>query len=217
MENGYQFVWDLSTISFVIASYLIHITFLILQVALALFLILSGIMNLVAYGKEGKISKALGLSSPEPGDRNILFGTLKIVFGVLLLLPGLLGLHFSASLAALILALGYMIYQERAVSREETKTGNVTRKIAITGLVVILAFSLWEGADSIELAKRLLTKARKYQQIELAWQTRTDKKAPKEGEMAPDFELSTPDGSKTVRLSDFRGVKPVALVFGAHT
>lgn len=37
------------------------------------------------------------------------------------------------------------------------------------------------------------------------------------GDMAPDFALTTADGAATVRLSDFRGQKPVALVFGSYT
>ena len=38
-----------------------------------------------------------------------------------------------------------------------------------------------------------------------------------EGAVAPDFTLSSPDGAETVTLSDFAGVKPVALVFGSYT
>lgn len=41
--------------------------------------------------------------------------------------------------------------------------------------------------------------------------------APKPGEMAPDFELRSPDGKSAVRLSSFRGGKPVVLVFGCYT
>ncbi len=37
------------------------------------------------------------------------------------------------------------------------------------------------------------------------------------GDSAPDFRLSTPDGSSTVQLSDFRGQRPVVLVFGSYT
>jgi hypothetical protein len=37
------------------------------------------------------------------------------------------------------------------------------------------------------------------------------------GDAAPDFELQTHDKSATVRLSDFRGAKPVVLVFGSYT
>lgn len=37
------------------------------------------------------------------------------------------------------------------------------------------------------------------------------------GDLAPDFALSTVDHSATVRLSEFRGVRPVVLVFGSYT
>ena len=37
------------------------------------------------------------------------------------------------------------------------------------------------------------------------------------GEMAPDFNLKTADRSAEVRLSSFRGQKPVVLIFGSHT
>jgi len=39
----------------------------------------------------------------------------------------------------------------------------------------------------------------------------------REGSPAPDFELKTIDGKKTVRLSSFRGTRPVALIFGSYT
>jgi hypothetical protein len=39
----------------------------------------------------------------------------------------------------------------------------------------------------------------------------------KEGDMAPDFTLPSPDGKRKVTLSEFRGKKPVALVFGSYT
>ncbi len=37
------------------------------------------------------------------------------------------------------------------------------------------------------------------------------------GDLAPAFELPTVDRSATVRLSDFRGHRPVVLVFGSYT
>ncbi len=37
------------------------------------------------------------------------------------------------------------------------------------------------------------------------------------GDAAPDFELPTQDKSAHVRLSSFRGTKPVVLVFGSYT
>ena len=37
------------------------------------------------------------------------------------------------------------------------------------------------------------------------------------GDAAPDFDLQTVDKQSRVRLSSFRGVKPVVLVFGSYT
>jgi hypothetical protein len=51
----------------------------------------------------------------------------------------------------------------------------------------------------------------------MAWQGVHNNKAPKAGDLAPDFELRDPDGENPVRLSDFRGVKPVVLVFGSFS
>lgn len=47
-------------------------------------------------------------------------------------------------------------------------------------------------------------------------QARADN-APRVGEPAPDFELQTADGQRTVKLSDFRGRRPVVLIFGSST
>ena len=38
-----------------------------------------------------------------------------------------------------------------------------------------------------------------------------------QGDIAPNFTLNWLDGSGSVTLSDFRGKKPVALVFGSYT
>ena len=50
-----------------------------------------------------------------------------------------------------------------------------------------------------------------------AWQKKYDDQAPKVGDLAPDFELCDSDGQNPVRLSGFRGGKPVALIFGSFT
>ena len=50
-----------------------------------------------------------------------------------------------------------------------------------------------------------------------AWQKRHDPHAPKVGDIAPDFELRDSTGENPVRLSEYRGIKPAALVFGSFT
>jgi len=49
------------------------------------------------------------------------------------------------------------------------------------------------------------------------WQRRYDAVAPKVGDAAPDFELRDAGGENPLSLSDFKGKRPVALVFGSFT
>ena len=49
------------------------------------------------------------------------------------------------------------------------------------------------------------------------WQKKFDALAPKVGDIAPDFELTDAKGENPVRLSDLKGRKPVALMFGSFT
>ena len=51
----------------------------------------------------------------------------------------------------------------------------------------------------------------------LAWQEHHEPRAPKVGDEAPDFDLADAGGEHAVRLSSFRGERPVALVFGSFT
>ncbi len=50
-----------------------------------------------------------------------------------------------------------------------------------------------------------------------AWQRQYDPVAPKVGDVAPDFELRDSNGENPVRLADFKGKKPVGLIFGSFT
>ena len=49
------------------------------------------------------------------------------------------------------------------------------------------------------------------------WQAHFDPLAPKKGDLAPDFTLSDVNGENRLSLADFRGKKPVALIFGSFT
>ena len=75
----------------------------------------------------------------------------------------------------------------------------------------------WEREDNLALGSELIVKAAQWRGEELDWQLDTDRAAPKIGDLAPDFELQDPDGRVQVRLSDFRGKRPVVLVFGSYT
>ena len=56
-----------------------------------------------------------------------------------------------------------------------------------------------------------------YRKSLMAAQKKVDAKAPRKGDMAPDFNLYDIEGKESVTLSNFRGKKPVALVFGSFT
>ena len=57
----------------------------------------------------------------------------------------------------------------------------------------------------------------KNRQAATSWQKKYAVQAARLGDLAPDFELFDSNGENPVRLSDFRGQKPVALVFGSFT
>ena len=50
-----------------------------------------------------------------------------------------------------------------------------------------------------------------------AWFDQNDPRAPKAGDLAPDFELSDINGEDPARLSLLCSDKPVALIFGSFT
>lgn len=62
-----------------------------------------------------------------------------------------------------------------------------------------------------------LKKTKAYREQSLAWQRKHEPAAPKVGDLAPDFELQHARGERRVRLSEFRGKKPVGLIFGSYT
>jgi hypothetical protein len=57
----------------------------------------------------------------------------------------------------------------------------------------------------------------RYRKASQSWQKKYDALAPKVSDVAPDFQLHGVNGENTVRLSNFRGQKPVALIFGSYT
>ncbi|MBI2852271.1 MAG: hypothetical protein HYX84_04115 [Chloroflexi bacterium] len=65
--------------------------------------------------------------------------------------------------------------------------------------------------------RNMVFDAFKYRNQMRSWQKKHDAVAPKAGAMAPDFELRDARGESPVRLSAFRGNKPVALVLGSYT
>ena len=74
-----------------------------------------------------------------------------------------------------------------------------------------------EGEDPLALGVGIAQSTAEWRAHEVEWQLDHDRRAPKVGDLAPDFELQDPSGATTVRLSRFRGQRPVALIFGSYT
>ena len=56
-----------------------------------------------------------------------------------------------------------------------------------------------------------------YRTSKMSSQRELNRQAPRTGDLAPDFTLTDSSSPETVTLSEFRGKKPVALVFGSFT
>jgi hypothetical protein len=134
-----------------------------------------------------------------------------------MLAPITIGAPVGLSLAACFGALAFLILLENQISDAERIRGRVLRYAAIAFAATASLFMIWEGEDNLVLGADLLVNSKEWRDEELAWQLAGDPKSPKVGDLAPDFELQDPDGNVRVRLSDFRGKRPVALVFGSYT
>jgi uncharacterized protein YjeT (DUF2065 family) len=202
---------------YIFIGYLGALVFALAQFGLALFLIFSGIINVFYSAKDNKWLKRFGLASQLPDNQRNQIGIIKVVLGLVLLFPYLFGIHYLVSVLACVLALGLFIYLERQVDRENRRPGLLMRYLAMLLAVISLGANVYEERDAVELANSLVTKVIKYRVIETTWQKQQNPGVPKIGEMATDFEVTSYDSTHTVRLSDYRGKKPVALIFGSCT
>jgi hypothetical protein len=180
---------DPSTLVFTMAAYVLHGVFAGTQAAIALYLAAAAAVAL-ARGAGRRAAAALRLAA-----------------GVALLLPTLAGAPFAVSLVGCVAALGLFW---------RAQPGRL-RRTAISATALLLAFMLWEREDPIALGVELVSSMQQARAAEIDWQLAADRKAPKVGELAPDFALEDPSGRTRVRLSDFRGQRPVALMFGSYT
>ena len=200
MDPGYTNVVDPLTIIPPALAMGVHVAVALAQLGLAIFLITTG---------------ARGLLAPLRDSR--LFGGVRLTLGVLLVSPLLLA---AASLVSLVAGLGafvLLLYLERTRPADRKQPGRLVRRTAIAAAAGVALFMFWEGEDSLDLCVGLVTNMNEWRAREVEWQLRHDMEAPKVGDPAPDFELQDPSGATAVRLSDFRGKRPVALVFGSYT
>ena len=216
MDPGYETIIETKNLIWTMAVYLLHGGMVFFQTSLAFFLLVTGAHNLLAPDLDRGWLRRLGTIVPG-GQRARLSGGIRIAFGLLMLSPIAIGAPAGMSLAGTIGALALLIVLERQVLDADRLRGRFMRRTAIAFAAISSLFILWEGEDNLVLGADLLIHSMEWRDEEVAWQNSLDPKSPKVGDMAPDFELQDPEGNVRVRLSDFRGKRPVALVFGSYT
>lgn len=197
MDTSYESVVDPGTLVFTLAAYLLHGFFAASQLGLSLYLLVSG------------------LRAALRGAETRSHGWLRLVAAVMLLLPLLLGAPFAVSILACVGAIALLTALRPDALRLSSR--GLVRTAAVAAALLVAAFSLWEREDSLGLGFELVTRMNQWRAHEVDWQLDNDRTAPKLGELAPDFELQDPSGATQVRLADFRGKRPVALLFGSYT
>jgi hypothetical protein len=214
MDTTYETVVDPADIIGSLLGMGIHALLLVVQLALAVFLIVSGAHALLLPGGDGPWLRRLGVTDGSgPAARRI--GAFRLVLGTALLLPLALGAPFLVSLVASLGAFVLLVTIERGL--EDRARGRWVRTAAIGSSALVAAFILWEQDDALDLGVTIAANAVEWRVHEREWQLDNDRRSPKMGDLAPDFELQDPSGHTAVRLSSFRGKRPVALVFGSYT
>ena len=198
-------------------TYGTHAYLAIAQIVLCIFLIANGFLNFSSQGSLGKWAKRAGFVI-NPIERNKFRSLLMFATGVSLILP-LFGASYWLAVIACLIAIYLILNLSKGLTDPlEKKTGSLMRKGLILSALLICGFTAWEERDLIYAGYLVNYKTIYWRHKEVSvWQQENNPNVPKIGEMAPDFELSDFTGERTVRLSDFRGEKPVVLLFGSFT
>jgi hypothetical protein len=214
MDPGYETVVDMGAMFGSLIAMVVPAVFMAIQLGLAIFLIASGLYGAVVPDGEASWGRRLGATHlGDPAARR--YGLVRMVLGLALLAPVLLGAPFVVSLLAGVGAMGLLFTIERGIGT--AGPGRWVRWAAIGSAGFVAAIIGFERGDAIDLGTELIASTNYWRAHELEWQLDHDRRSPKVGDLAPDFELQDPSGETAVRLSDFRGKRPVALVFGSYT
>jgi hypothetical protein len=216
MDPSYETIIETKNLICTMAVYLLHGGIVFVQTSLAFFLLGTGAHNLLAPEFDRNWLRKLGAIAPS-GSKTRLSGGIRVAFGLLMLAPITIGAPAGLSLVGTLGALAFLIVVEQRVRDADLLRGRFLRRSAIAFAAISSLFILWEGEDNLVLGADLLIHSMEWRNEEIAWQNNLDPKSPKIGDLAPDFELQDPEGNVHIRLSDFRGKRPVALVFGSYT
>ena len=216
MDPSYETILDTENLIWTMLVYLLHGAIVFFHASVAGFLLVTGSLGLFAPDFDRVWLRRLGAISIGLSNTRRL-GAVRTLLGLALLAPLVLGAPMVVSLIALIGTAVFLFLRERDVPTADKPRGRFIRLTAIAFAISSAVFMLWEREDNLVLGIDLLVNSMKWRNEELAWQVAMDVKSPKVGDLAPDFELQDPDGNVRIRLSDFRGKRPVALVFGSYT
>jgi len=199
-------------------TYGTHAYLAVAQILLCVYLTANGLVLLSSKERLGKWASRLGLVVNQGARKNKLRSWLMIVTGFSLVLP-LFGISYWVAVIACPVAIYWVLNMTKGLADPtEKKVGNIVRKGLILSAILICGFTIWEERDLVYAGYIVNYKTIYWRHKEVSvWQQENNPNAPKVGEMAPDFELSDFTGDKAVRLSDFRGEKPVVLLFGSFT
>ncbi len=199
-------------------TYGTHAFLAIAQVLLSIFFITNGLILLSSQTHIGKWPRRLGLVTKPEKREGDWINWLMIATGVSLILP-IFGLTYWVAILACPVAI-YLIINLTAggVDLQHKKQGVFLRKGLAVSAILIFGFTAWERRDLVRAGWDVNYKAIYWRHKEVTvWQKENNPNVPKVGELAPNFELTDVTGTKYVRLSNFRGNRPVVLLFGSFT
>lgn len=212
MDPSYLNIVDTEGLVWTLLAYLVHAVSVLAHAGLACFLLATGALEVARPKRVSRLWRRLGAA---PQSRAA--GAGRWLLGLLLFAPFVLGAPAAVSLGAAVAAAALLWWVGGRLAESDRTLGRWARGAAIGFATAAALFMVWEREDSLALAADVVLPAIEWRNEELGWQLETDPRAPKIGELAPDFELQDPDGVMRVRLSDYRGKRPVALAFGSYT
>jgi hypothetical protein len=212
MPGEYESVVDPTTLISSLAPILVHLTFVVAQIGVAVFFLIHGAALLM---RPQDPSARFNRYGSLRNDRisSMVLGVIQFDIGALLLAPLAIGWSWLVSALAIVAAVGTLVF----FGREAPVAGRAMRRLVIVAAGLTLVFMVWERDDPTAQAVQIVVKANEWRSVELDWQLANDVNSPKVGDLAPDFELEDPSGQHSIRLSSFFGKRPVALVFGSYT
>ena len=198
-------------------AYLVQIALFAMQALLVALLLASGIANLFFAKSADKWLRRGQLLRDLPKQEARGFGTGQLCLGGMLLLPALIGAPFWLTLLALTGVMALFLVYRGHVGTQQELPGPLVTGVLLVFPALLLCVTLYERADMLEASHRAFGGALAQRMEALRWQAEHDPASPSVGDMAVDFELSDTSGTRSVRLFDLIGEKPVALIFGSHT